>query len=128
MLIKRAQNKFAEVWIENGILYFAYAPIENLNLSIAKKLFRLRLSIQNNKSYPILCDLRQVIQADKQAMDYLAKEGSDQATAVALLVSYPHSKFTAEFYLHTSLPKIPTQVFQDKLKALTFLKNYPKAH
>ncbi|MGM0934579.1 MAG: hypothetical protein ACQEWD_14165 [Bacteroidota bacterium] len=128
MLIKRAQNKFAEVRIENDILYFSYAPIENLNLTIAKSLLRLRLSVQNNKSYPILCDLRKVVQADKQAMDYLAKEGSDQATAVALLVSYPHSKFTAEFYLNTSLPKIPTEIFQDKLKALAFLRNYPKSH
>lgn len=124
----RAQNKNAQVWIEKGILHFEYAHIETLTLTIAKQLLKLRLSIQNNKNYPILCDLRQVIQADKDAMDYLAKEGSIQATAVALLVNYPHSKVTAEFYLTTSLPKIPTQIFEDKLKALDFLSRYPKKH
>lgn len=124
----RAQDKNAQVWIEKGILHFEYGPIETLTLTIAKQLLRLRLSIQNNKNYPILCDLRQVIQAEKDAMDYLAKEGSIQATAVALLVNYPHSKVTAEFYLTTSLPKIPTQIFEDKLKALDFLSRYPKTH
>ncbi|PKD18406.1 hypothetical protein APR41_04445 [Salegentibacter salinarum] len=124
-MIKRAQNNFAEVWIENDILYFVYAPLENLSLKIAKNLLKLRLSIQNNKGYPILCDLREVIQADKEAMDYLAKEGSVQATAVALLVQYPHTKSTAQFYLSTSIPKVDTEVFEDKLKALEFLSNYP---
>lgn len=124
----RAQDKNAEVWIEKDILYFVYAPIENLTLSTAKQLLKLRLSIQNNKNYPILCDLRQVIQADKDAMDYLAKEGSTQATAVALLVNYPHTKVTAEFYVITSLPNVPTQIFEDRLKALEFLSFYPKTN
>lgn len=118
----------ADVWIEKDILYFIYGPIENLSLSLAKRLLKLRLSIQNNKNYPILCDLRQVIQAEKDAMDYLAKEGSTQATAVALLVNYPHTMVTAEFYLKTSLPNIPTRIFVDRLKALEFLSHYPKTN
>lgn len=125
-LNKRAQNNFAEVWTEKGILYFIYAAIETLTLSTAKNLLKLRLSIQNNSDYPVLCDLRNVIQADKEAMDYLAKEGSIQATAVALLVNYPHSKSTAQFYLSTSIPNVPTQVFENKLKALEFLSHHPK--
>ena len=124
----RANDKNTEVWIEKEILYFVYGPIQNLTLSTAKQLLKLRLSIQNNKNYPILCDLRQIIQAEKDAMDYLAKEGSIQATAVALLVNYPHSKVTAQFYLTTSLPKVPSQIFEDKLKALEFLSRYPKTH
>lgn len=117
-----------EVWIQEGILYFVYGKIEVLNLSTAKKLLKLRLSIQNEKKYPVLCDLRNVIHAEMDAMDYLAKEGSIQATAVALLVNYPHSKSTAEFYLTTSLPNVPTQIFEDKRKALDFLSKHPKRH
>jgi hypothetical protein len=105
-----------------------YGLIENLTLPTAKQLLKYRLSIQNNKNYPVLCDLRNIIQAEKNAMDYLAKEGSIQATAVALLVNYPHSKVTAEFYLSTSLPNVPTQIFEDKLKALQFLSAYPKTN
>src|SRR5699024_7026374 len=107
-----------EVWIEKDILHFIYGPIENLTLPIAKQLLKLRLSVQNNKNYPVFCDLRKVIQAEKDAMDYLAKEGSIRATAVALLVNFPHTMITAEFYLKTSQPIIPTQIFEDKLKAL----------
>jgi len=124
----QGQNKNAQVWIEKGILYFIYGPIENLTLTTAKQLLKFRLSIQNNKNYPVLCDLRNIIQAEKNALDYLAKEGSIQATAVALLVNYPHSKVTAEFYLSTSLPNVPTQIFEDKLKALQFLSAYPKTN
>jgi len=123
---KRARNNFAEVWIDKEVLFFEYSPIIKLTLPIAKQLLKLRLSIQNNKKYPILCDLRKVIDADTKAMDYLAKEGSIQATAVALLVNYPHTSITAEFYLKTSLPKVPTKVFEHKLKALEFLSEYPK--
>lgn len=92
------------------------------------KNLKFRLSIQNHKNYPVLCDLRQIIQAENFAMDYLAKEGSIQTTAVALLVNYPHSKVTAQFYLTTSLPKVPSQIFEDKLKALVFLSRCPKTH
>lgn len=127
--MNRKPNKnLADVWIEKDILYFVYSRIEVLNLSTAKQLLKMRLSIQNNKKYPVLCDLRQVIHAEIDAMDYLAKEGSIQATAVALLVNYTHSRFTAEFYLTTSLPKAPTQIFEDRSKALDFLSNYPKTH
>ena len=72
------------------------------------KNLKLRLFIKNNKNYPVLCDLRQIIQAEKGAMDYLAKEGSIQTTAVALLLNYTHLKVTAQFYLTTSLPKVPS--------------------
>ncbi|MDR5591144.1 hypothetical protein [Christiangramia sp. SM2212] len=123
---KRTRNNFAEVWIDKEVLFFEYSPIIKLTLPIAKQLLKLRLSIQNNKKYPILCDLRNVIDADTKAMDYLAKEGSIQATAVALLVNSPHTSITAEFYLKTSLPKVPTKVFEHKLKALEFLSEYPK--
>jgi ABC-type phosphate transport system permease subunit len=92
------------------------------------KNLKLRLSIKNNKNYPVVCDLRQIIQAEKGAMDYLAKEGSIQTTAVALLVSYPHSKVAAQFYLTTSPPKVSSQIFEDKLKALEFLSRCPKTH
>ena len=125
---KTAHNDYAKVYIEQDILHFIYLPIVNLSLDMAKKLVRLRISVQNNKSYPVLCDLREVIQADKSAMDYLAKEGSELATAVALLVKYPHSAFTADFYLQTSLPAVPTRLFEDPLKAKEFLSNYPKRH
>lgn len=126
MTSARVSNKYAEVKIENNILFFQYKPLENLNLSIAKECVKLRLSVQKHWAYPILCDLRKVVQADKQAMDYLAKEGSLQTTAVALLVSYPHTSVTAGFYISTSQPPIPTQTFEDVNAAKKFLSNYPK--
>lgn len=126
MITVRANNNHAEVWIENDILNFQYKALENLNLSIAKECVKLRLSIQKHWSFPVLCNLREVIQADKLAMDYLAKEGSLQTTAVALLVNYPHSTFTAGFYVNTSLPPVPTQIFEDVNAAKRFLRNYPK--
>ena len=126
MISAKASNKYAEVMIENNILYFQYKPLENLSLSIAKECLKLRLSVQKHWAYPILCDLRKVVQADKQAMDYLAKEGSLQTTAVALLVSYPHTFVTAGFYITTSKPPTPTQTFQDVNSAKVFLSNYPK--
>jgi hypothetical protein len=127
MILRKVNNEYAEAYIEQDILYFQYYKIDILTLSIAKKLLRLRLSIQNDKSYPVLCDLRLVVQADISAMDYLAKQGSELTTAVALLVNYPHSLFTAGFYLHISEPTTKTEIFQDALKAKEYLKKYPKS-
>ncbi|TDN94967.1 hypothetical protein DET49_10333 [Salegentibacter sp. 24] len=128
MIIKKTNNEYAETYIEQDILYFDYFKIDILTLSIAKKLLRLRLSIQNDKAYPVLCDLRLVVQADISAMDYLAKQGSELTTAVALLVNYPHSLFTAGFYLHLSEPTVPTAIFEDPLKAKAYLRKYPKSN
>lgn len=115
---------YAKMWISNGILYFVYKEIYEINRSMAKQIVSQRLQLQNENSYPIFCDLRTVTNAQKQARDYLAIEGAYMTTALALLVEDEHAKVITRMYIKTNSPAYPTRVFTNKEKALSFLQDY----
>lgn len=115
-------NDYADFWLDNGILFFVYQPQTVLNLDIVEQVVADRLRYQEEKSYPVFCDARGITKVDKAARDFLAIEGSAQATAVALLVNPPLNEALSIFYLRTSQPVIPTEMFTDKEKALVYLE------
>ena len=118
------ENEYANLWISDGILYFIYKPHTILDLDAAKKIVKDRLKLQNEISYPVLCDLRMVKDSQKAARDYLAQEGSILTKAVAFLVEPPFSEATIHLYIRTSKPVIPTDIFTMKTEALQFLERY----
>ncbi|MCP9200561.1 hypothetical protein MKO06_11620 [Gramella sp. GC03-9] len=117
-------GSYAKMWISEGILFFVYKEIYEINRSMAKQIVSQRLQLQNENSYPIFCDLRAVTNAHKEARDYLAIEGSYMTTALALLVEDEHAMAITQLYIKTSNPDYPTRVFTDKQKALSFLQEY----
>ncbi|MCM8570301.1 hypothetical protein NE848_12990 [Gramella jeungdoensis] len=115
---------YAKMWISDGILYFVYKEIYEINRSMAKEIVSQRLQLQNESSYPIFCDLRAVTNAEKEARDYLAIEGAYMTKALALLVEDEHAMAISQLYIKTASPHYPTRVFTDKKKALLFLEDY----
>ncbi|SDS44991.1 hypothetical protein SAMN04488552_3198 [Christiangramia echinicola] len=115
---------YAKMWISEGILFFVYKEIYEINRSMAREIVSQRLQLQNENSYPIFCDLRAITNAQKQARDYLAIEGAYMTTALALLVEDEHAMVITQLYIKTSSPAYPTRVFTDKGKALLFLQEY----
>ena len=118
------ENDFAAYRIADGILYFLYKREVILNLDAAQKIVSDRLMVQNERAYPIFCDARWIKSADKEARDYLAKEGSIMAKAVAILVMPPVTEAIINFYMISSKPVIPTAIFTEKSKAVEFLDAY----
>lgn len=118
------ENKFAQFWILNGILFFRYKPNVVIDLAAAQLVVSDRIRIQNEKAYPILCDIRGVVAIDKSARDYLAKSGSALTKAVGLLGSHAISLTLTSFYTRINRPRIPTQIFTDEVDALAFLESY----
>lgn len=118
------QNETARIWIDGGILFFEYQPNTSLTLRNSREVVAARLALQENKSYPIFCDIRGIVTIDKQARDYLAKEGSALAKAVSSLALEPVSTSIVEFYIQTSKPRVPTKLFTNKFLALQFLEPY----
>lgn len=118
------ENAYAIFWVENGILFFEYKPEVVLDLHVAKRVVSDRIQFQNGKSYPVLCDIRGIVNTDKSGRDYLAHSGSLLTKAVALLVHQKVSITISNFYLQISKPTIPTQVFMNKEEAILFLKNH----
>lgn len=123
---KSLSNDYATFWIDDGILHFIYHPGIVINIAAAEKVVADRLKCQEDKIYPVFCDTRGIKDTDKEARDYLAREGSIMTPAVAFLVNPPISKAITDFYVRTNKPITPTKIFTEKYEALKFLKGYRK--
>lgn len=121
---KTFSNDYATFWIEEGILFFLYHSAVVLDLNAAEKVLTDRIRFQEEKSYPIYCDLRGLKDTDKAARDYLARDGTILTKAIALHVEPLVSKTITDFYIGISKPDVPTEVFTEKYDALKFLKKY----
>jgi len=118
------ENEYAQFWIANGILFFEYKPNTILNLEVAQRIVADRIHFQNEKSYPVLCDVRGIVNTDKSGRDYLAQSGSVLTKAVSLIVHQKVSLTISNFYLRISKPSVPTQLFNNKDDALTYLDQF----
>ena len=118
------ENDYARFYIKDGILFFVYKEIDNLDLDAAKKSVADRLALQDEVSFPVLCDIRGLKGADKTARDYLAREGSALTECVGLLVDSPALKLMTNFYLMVNKPQVPTKVFRTKEEAIGYIKDF----
>lgn len=117
------QNDFAKYWIENGILFFIYKDDIDIDLNAAIKIVEDRINYQNHKNYPVLADFRKV-KINKEGRDYLAKAGSKNVTACAVLTDSPVNKIMANFYLKIDKPVTPTKMFTEKEEAIKWLAQF----
>jgi len=118
------ENEYAQFWIADGILIFEYKPNTILGLEVAQNVVADRIHFQNEKPFPVLCDVRGIVNTDKSGRDYLAQSGSVLTKAVALLVNQKVSLTISNFYLRISKPSVPTQLFTDQEEALAYLKQF----
>jgi hypothetical protein len=122
--MQHIENELAEFFIEQGVLYFLYKAGVVLHIRAAKKIVADRLRLQQGKAYPVFCDARGIKSSDKEASEYLAKEGSALVKAVGILVESPITRTLTNFYLKLNKPLVPTQQFTDKNAALKYLEPY----
>ena len=118
------ENNFARFWITDGILFFEYKPDTTIDLMVAECVVTDRIQFQNEKTYPILCDIRGVVATEKAGRDYLAQAGSILTLAVALIVHEKVSLIISTFYVEISKPSVPTQIFTKEDEALAYLKGF----
>ncbi len=118
------ETPYSRYWIENGILYFVYKPIEFLDSSTAKQIVKSRLEFQQGMAYPILCDTRFLQDSSKPARDYLARQGSLLAKAVAVYDTRNFAATMIGYYVDRNRPLVPSRIFSDREAALEFLKDY----
>lgn len=118
------ENEFALFWIQNDILYFEYKPNVVINLKAAQLVVADRILVQNEKAYPVLCDIRGIMDSDKAARDYLARSGSVLTKAVSLIGNDTVLLSIMSFYITINKPRVPTKFFTEELAALAFLETY----
>jgi hypothetical protein len=120
----RFENEYASFWIEGGVVYFVYKANSVVNLEAAMQIVADRIKFQREINYPVYCDIRGMKSADKDARNYLAKEGSSYTKGVAVMVDSPMSKIIGNIYLGLNKPTTPTRLFTDKNEAVEFLKQF----
>jgi hypothetical protein len=124
----RFENEYASFWIEADIVYFVYKPNVVVSLEAARKIVEDRVRFQDREDFPIYCDIRGMKSADKEARNYLAKEGSSYARAVAVVVDSPMSKIIGNIYLGLNKPITPSRLFTDEKDAVEYLKQFIPQH
>ncbi|PHR96761.1 MAG: hypothetical protein COA80_08510 [Leeuwenhoekiella sp.] len=118
------ENAYAEYRIKTGILFLYYKSLTCLTLNAAEKVVHDRLAFQTGKAYPVYCDVRKIIDSEKEARDYLIGQGNALILAIAFRVTHPVSESITQFYLKKNKPKIPTQLVVDIRTGISFLKDY----
>lgn len=118
------ENQNAKFWIKGEILFFEYKPNTAIDLEVAMRVVAERIAFQDEREFPVFCDIRGIISTDKAGRDYLAKSGSMLAKAVALIVNENVSMTMSTFYLEISKPSVPTRIFADEQEALEYLKGF----
>ncbi|MBC7000467.1 hypothetical protein [Cytophaga sp. FL35] len=118
------ENEYAVYSIEKNIVHIAYKPGIAINRTAAVQIVKDRIAFQEEQSYPILCDIRQLRKIDKPARDYLALEGSTLVKALAFMIDSPVTDAMIQFYIRTNHSSIPTASFYQKEKAIGFLQRF----
>ncbi|HKO76838.1 MAG TPA: hypothetical protein VJU52_06450 [Flavobacterium sp.] len=118
------ENDFARFWTTDGILFFEYKPNTIIDLKVAQCVVTDRIHFQNERSYPILCDIRGIVATEKAGRDYLAQSGSILTQAVGLIVHEKVLLTISTFYVEISKPSVPTQIFTKEEDALVYLKGF----
>lgn len=123
MSLQEVENDFARFYVKDSVMHFIYKHGVSLDLNAAKEVVSDRLKAQGNQSFRILCDIRGLKSINKEARDYLAKQGSQQVDAVALIVGSPARKVMSNFYLAVNKPEVPTRLFISEEEAMEYLQN-----
>jgi hypothetical protein len=118
------ENEYAHFWIRDDILFVEYKPNVVIDLASAQRIVADRVLLQNEKAYPVFCDIRGLVDSDKAARDYLSQSGSVLTKAVSLVVHQSISLILTSYYLKICKPSVPTKLFTDESAALAFLKPY----
>ncbi len=118
------ENQNAKFWIDGGILFFVYKPNTVIDLDVAMRVVADRILLQNERYFPVFCDIRGITSTHKAGRDYLARSGSVFTKAVALIVNEHLSMTMSTFYLEISRPSVPTQIFSLEQEALDYLKEF----
>lgn len=126
MMMSEYENDYAFYRIKDNILFVEYRDNALLSLSVAQKVVTDRIQFQQEKIYPVYCDIRKVTEIDIAGRTYLAKEGSVLISAIAFIVNNPFSVSTTiiDLYLKKQGSPIPYKIFSDREKALDYLRKY----
>ena len=84
------------------------------------------MALTGGARLPVLADIRKWKSMTRDARTFYGN-ATDTFSALALLVSSPATRMTANFFIGLNRPNVPTQMFNDEAEALRWLRHYAVA-
>jgi hypothetical protein len=81
------------------------------------------MALTGGARLPVLADIRKWKSMTRDARTFYGG-ATDTFSALALLVSSPATRMTANFFMGLNRPNVPTQMFNDEAEALRWLRRY----
>lgn len=122
-MMAHIDNRYFWIGIDNGILFFTYKNGIVIDLPAAIGTVGQRLSVQNGKKYPILCDVSGVGYIERSARIYLSQQGLLLVKALALVSDSRSTTAITQFYMSFNTGTVPVRMFTDKDAAVRFLRS-----
>lgn len=118
-------------WLmDNNILYSKVVEGAKIQLDDALENERARVELLGGKVVPIIIDIRGIKEISYEARKHSQKSGPTSGIyAAAIMVSSTISKVVGSFAIGLNQPAIPTKLFTDVDKAITWLQSIdPQGH
>jgi hypothetical protein len=114
---------FWEPFGSDGIAKIRYRAGAIITADGAQKSLVELSALTGGKRAVVLADIRMAKSVTREAR-VLFGEGVNRYAALALLAGSLPTQVIANFFIGISRPKVPTQMFTDEEKALTWLRRY----
>ena len=108
--------------INNQIVFIKTKDNVMLDEAMAVAITSDRISLQSDRSLPVLFEMNGITDSDKSGRDYLAKYGWLLTQQVGIYSNTYRSFTVASFYLHISKPTVFTKLFRKESDAMAFLE------
>lgn len=118
------EKQLATFEIVDNMLIGTYLA-RNVDLKVAEQVTEERHKFTQGKKYPVLVDYRMVTNTTKEARDYFCTEYAyKDLTAMAVLIDSPVGKIISAFFYQIMKPPYTLKIFNNKAKAIKWLKQY----
>lgn len=107
----------------DGIAKIRFKAAAVITEAVARRAMVELGALTNGKRPPLLSDIRKMKSITREAR-IVFDNVTDRFSALALLAGSPATQLMANFFIGLRRPKVPTQMFTDEEKALTWLRRY----
>ncbi|MDQ2912890.1 MAG: STAS/SEC14 domain-containing protein [Chloroflexota bacterium] len=122
--VTRAERpQFWEPLTSDGIARIRYEAGDIVAEDLARATIVELKALTSGKRLPVLVDIRKMKSVTREARVVFGN-AADAFSALALLAGSPRTQLIANFFIGLSRPKVPTQMFTDEEKALTWLRRH----
>lgn len=108
---------------DKKILKMEFLRGSQINAEIATKLIEHASEVSLGEMHANLVDMRNMMFMSKEARNIFAESDKTNVACIAVILNSKFQKSLGNLYMRFNKPKIKTQMFYDKTKALEWIKN-----